>query len=674
MICAACGEEQPLQATACGVCGGEPLLGSYRLDAVVGQGGTGTLYRAAHLPDGAAAAIKELRLRRLDGRKGLELFEREVRVLQQLDHPMIPAYRDHLVRGVGKHRALFLITDFVEGESLEVERARRRYDEAEVLAILLSICDVLAYLHRLNPPVIHRDVKPANVMRRPGGGLALVDFGAVRDVLRGTMGGSTVAGTFGYMAPEQFMGEASPATDVYGLGATAVARLSREDPAKLMDYRRRFQWEKRVRVRPAFAALLRQMLAAEPGDRPRDAGVLANRLRALARSPATPRTVLQPDPIAHLRAPAVGVVEAPALEVPLDVSHLPAPRPRATSARRERQRAARGAYVVSAMGVAGLFVGLGVVTALVVASAPVIEAPVVATTEMVIAPPTPAPPAAPSVPASLGGVASTAEPKAWLEDGELVLQVPVDESAIVVDEGRRRLAGRWLVRWTAPLSEEMKARYEAPREAHTHQLLLSTGVRVPEGSVDWLGAPVTARHFIEGSSHGFPREMPLSGLELQGRWSGDVFELSVRGLDESLGLTSERSLELMGEWGPVPEGLYPVPPHLIERPLTELFVYPGVDYTAVIDQIGWEQMDSVDYPVAARRAGLEGDCELSLFRDPFGNITGRRVSGCAGALRDAVMEASADWVMDRDAIGPAGYVRLVYPITFRLSGEMASLR
>jgi hypothetical protein len=104
--------------------------------------------------------------------------------------------------------------------------------EADVLRLLRDADVVLTYLHGRSPAVIHRDLKPSNVIQRPDGSFAFVDFGAVRDHLR-VEGGSTVVGTFGYMAPEQFQGRAGPASDVYAVGATAIAMLTGIEPEKL---------------------------------------------------------------------------------------------------------------------------------------------------------------------------------------------------------------------------------------------------------------------------------------------------------------------------------------------------------------------------------------------------------------------------------------------------------
>jgi hypothetical protein len=109
---------------------------------------------------------------------------------------------------------------------------------------------IVEYLHSLSSPVIHRDIKAGNVMRRRSdGALVLIDFGAVQDHRRDTMvGGSTVAGTYGYMAPEQFSGRALPSTDIYSIGVLAIALLTRERPERLLDEQHRLVWQNRVRL------------------------------------------------------------------------------------------------------------------------------------------------------------------------------------------------------------------------------------------------------------------------------------------------------------------------------------------------------------------------------------------------------------------------------------------
>jgi serine/threonine protein kinase len=126
--------------------------------------------------------------------------------------------------------SLFLALERVEGSTLA--ELRGRLSEADVHRFLADASDVLDYLHGRAPPIVHRDVKPSNVIRRPDGRFVLVDFGSVQHRLR-PEGGSTVVGTFGYMAPEQFQGRAMPATDVYAVAATALSVLTGTDPEAL---------------------------------------------------------------------------------------------------------------------------------------------------------------------------------------------------------------------------------------------------------------------------------------------------------------------------------------------------------------------------------------------------------------------------------------------------------
>lgn len=261
MLCAFC--EASTEAKICERCHRDPLLdGRYRLEAVVGRGSIGVTYRGVALDTGTAVAIKELPLRSVDDLKVLELFDREARVLRQLDHPCIPRYLDDFSWGEGKHRALYIVQELVEGVTLAEEMTTRRYDEDDVLEILDGLLPILAYLHGRAPPVIHRDLKPGNVMRTEDGRLMLIDFGSVRDVVRDPVrGGSTVTGTFGYMAPEQFRGDAVPATDYYALGALIMSLASRREPAMVEDISA-LSMPKRIEN------LVRALLDHEPSKRP----------------------------------------------------------------------------------------------------------------------------------------------------------------------------------------------------------------------------------------------------------------------------------------------------------------------------------------------------------------------------------------------------------------------
>ncbi|MFT5683646.1 MAG: protein-disulfide isomerase/predicted Ser/Thr protein kinase [Myxococcota bacterium] len=266
MFCAQCGD-QTLR-DPCGACGRPTLLkGLYRLESQLGRGAMGTTWKGVEVTTGTVLAIKEVSLQRVTSDKARELLEREAAILQQLSHPMIPAGVESFTAGTGKERGLFIVQEFVDGKDLAGEMERRRYTQEEVLDIAEELLSVLGYLHDLSPPVIHRDLKPSNIMRRKSGELVLIDFGSVRDVLKDRdLGGSTVAGTFGYMAPEQLMGDASARSDLYALGATLVALLSRQDPQRMMGVAG-LEWRPHVAVHPAMEQLLAGLLAPQADQR-----------------------------------------------------------------------------------------------------------------------------------------------------------------------------------------------------------------------------------------------------------------------------------------------------------------------------------------------------------------------------------------------------------------------
>ncbi len=294
MICAGCGAATEIEP--CASCGRPPLLDArYRLEAIVGRGAKGITYRATALADSRTVAIKELAYRHAPSAKGYELIRREAAVLEQLEHSAIPRFLEAFEHGQGKHRALYLVQEFIEGKTLRDELERRRLNEVQILEIVDEIASILEYLHQLAPPVIHRDLKPANVMRRSADEtLVLIDFGAVAEVVQmSEHGGSTIAGTYGFMAPEQFRGEAHPATDLYALGALLVGLLSRRDPATLMGLDGKLAWEGAVVARRETQRLLSDLLQMDPRQRESSATRVRERIQKIL---SEPRELVAPEP------------------------------------------------------------------------------------------------------------------------------------------------------------------------------------------------------------------------------------------------------------------------------------------------------------------------------------------------------------------------------------------
>lgn len=237
--------------------------GRYAVMGVLGEGSQAQTLTAVDKREGRPVAIKRFIVRGARSWKDVELAEREARVLSSLSHPHLPAYVEHFE----ENGELFLVMEQVEGESLQQLRKRGgRLERAEILRLLAEIGAVLDYLHGQAPPIIHRDIKPGNVIRRPDGRFTLVDFGSVRDRLR-PEGGSTVVGTFGYMAPEQFQGRALPQTDVYALGATALSLMTGEEPDQLPHQGLRLDVQRALPNDPELARLLAQLLEPDPDKR-----------------------------------------------------------------------------------------------------------------------------------------------------------------------------------------------------------------------------------------------------------------------------------------------------------------------------------------------------------------------------------------------------------------------
>jgi len=203
--------------------------GRYVLLKTLGEGSQGETFEAVDKREGRKVAVKRFRVGRAKAWKDVELAEREARTLASLDHARLPRYVEHFE----EDGALVLVMELIEGRSVAALRQTGwSASVADVERLLSDASSALDYLHGRVPPVVHRDLKPANVIRRDDGSYAFVDFGSVRDRLK-PAGGSTVVGTFGYMAPEQFQGRASPGSDVYGIGATALAMLTGEEPENL---------------------------------------------------------------------------------------------------------------------------------------------------------------------------------------------------------------------------------------------------------------------------------------------------------------------------------------------------------------------------------------------------------------------------------------------------------
>ena len=248
---------------------GTVLQNRYRVERLLGGGGMGVVYlaRDQRLAN-RYCAIKEMVDHFIDPQQRLEAneyFAREADTLAQLKHQAIPAITDRF----DDHNRHYLVMEYVEGRNLEEELAARNNQplpEGLVIDIARQLCDVLAYLHGMTPPIVYRDMKPSNVMLTPKGRVVLIDFGIAR-LFKPQKKGTTI-GTLGFAPPEQYKGEVDPRSDIYSLAATLHYLLTARDPEKFPPFSFPRVKELRPDVSDNLAGAIDTALAYNVEERP----------------------------------------------------------------------------------------------------------------------------------------------------------------------------------------------------------------------------------------------------------------------------------------------------------------------------------------------------------------------------------------------------------------------
>jgi eukaryotic-like serine/threonine-protein kinase len=259
--CSNCGAANPPSSRSCHVCGlslkitaplppepesavtshvvhlkpGHLLEGRYRIVNQVGTGGFGAVYKAEDTQrHNRLVAVKQIGLSGLTSEQVIEAtdaFNREVMLLSDLNHPHIPRMYGQFT----DPEHWYVVMDFIEGETLEEYRVKAPgacLPLRQVLDLGIQLCTVLDYLHHHQPPIIFRDVKPANIMLTPAGNLYLIDFGVARYFKPGKARDTTALGSPGFAAPEQYgKTQTTPQSDIYGLGVTLYQLLTGIDPS-----------------------------------------------------------------------------------------------------------------------------------------------------------------------------------------------------------------------------------------------------------------------------------------------------------------------------------------------------------------------------------------------------------------------------------------------------------
>ena len=212
---------------------GTIIEGKYEVLKQIGKGGMSKVYLAMDKNLNKQWAIKEIERKAYDKNNAVVVASAmaEANMMKKLDYPSLP----RIVDIIEKETVIYVVMDYIEGETLSSVLSREGAQPQEVvIEWAKELCRVLDYLHTQNPPIIYRDMKPANIMLQPNGNIKLIDFGIAREYKEQNLADTVSLGTKGYAAPEQFggKGQTDARTDVYCLGVTLYHLLTGQNPCE----------------------------------------------------------------------------------------------------------------------------------------------------------------------------------------------------------------------------------------------------------------------------------------------------------------------------------------------------------------------------------------------------------------------------------------------------------
>ncbi len=208
---------------------GTVIDGKYEILKEIGRGGMSVVYLAMDKRLNKQWAVKEIRKK--GSNKNDEIVVNsllaEANMMKKLDHPSLPRIVDIIDKG----GTIYVVMDYIEGESLDkILNEYGAQSEELVIGWAKQLCDAFIYLHSQKPPIIYRDMKPANVMLKPEGNIKIIDFGIAREYKEQNFADTTVLGTKGYAPPEQYSGQTDARSDIFALGMTMHHLLTGVDP------------------------------------------------------------------------------------------------------------------------------------------------------------------------------------------------------------------------------------------------------------------------------------------------------------------------------------------------------------------------------------------------------------------------------------------------------------
>ena len=212
---------------------GQIIENKYEILKRIGKGGMSEVYLAMDRNLNKQWAVKEIKKKARDKNNEVVIQSAiaEANMMKKLDHPCLP----RIVDIIDRKNVIYVVMDYIEGEPLSkiLEKYGAQPQET-VIEWAKELAGVLEYLHMQDPPIIYRDMKPANVMLQPNGHIKLIDFGIAREYKEQNVEDTVSLGTKGYAAPEQFggKGQTDPRTDIYCLGVTLYHLVTGQNPCE----------------------------------------------------------------------------------------------------------------------------------------------------------------------------------------------------------------------------------------------------------------------------------------------------------------------------------------------------------------------------------------------------------------------------------------------------------
>ncbi|MCL2325971.1 MAG: serine/threonine protein kinase [Proteobacteria bacterium] len=254
-------------------------VGGYRFLRQLGKAGQGESWLAEDEKNQQLVAIKVYDLRLASDWKTIELWKREIDVLRNISIEGVP----EVIEVIEAESVLYAVQTYVNGSSLKarLEEDEWSMDFGEMLNVITPLAEILRQLQNRGVPIIHRDINPNNIIIDEKRKVWLTDFGVVAAFSQKT-NASTMAGTAGYMAPEQLMGKVTPAADMYALGATILTMLTGIEPHQIKTRKLKLQYEDLLpeSVPLWFSDILSDLLEPDPENRIQNADELLQLLSA----------------------------------------------------------------------------------------------------------------------------------------------------------------------------------------------------------------------------------------------------------------------------------------------------------------------------------------------------------------------------------------------------------